>query len=190
MPNSEMARLSPAASVWQQNPLPPPLLGLTPSLPAVWDFRKLHIHHRLEVFPAAWGHSGTRSIPADVASRSLNPLDLAKGWPASPGEAPRTHCFRAWFLLLKYRINFFRMAWFLEQGTADRISTTEGRPTQFRPLLSQPAPSSLPLSQACPAQEPAVPVLPLQAFPVLAPLSQGLPRPGPTAPDPPHPGPP
>lgn len=30
-----------------------------------------------------------------------------------------THCLRAWFLRLKYRISFFRIAWFL--GNTDRV---------------------------------------------------------------------
>lgn len=41
-----------------------------------------------------------------------------------------THCLRAWFLLLKYRISFFLIAWFLGDGKKEQEGWQEQEETK------------------------------------------------------------
>lgn len=49
-----------------------------------------------------------------------------------------THCLRAWFLLLKYRMSFFRMAWFLGGTAEGGQQRTAGGPPGSPPAESEP----------------------------------------------------
>lgn len=63
-----------------------------------------------------WDSSASIKHRTDRRGRDwVHPLVCA--WYGEDGTG-LTHCLRAWFLRLKYRISFFRIAWFL--GSTDR----------------------------------------------------------------------
>lgn len=69
-----------------------------------------------------------------------------------------THCLRAWFRRLKYRISFFRIAWFLEstdkgqkwQLSACPQSDESPQSPSFSPSVP-PGPTLASLHHPCPA---------------------------------------
>lgn len=67
---------------------------------------------------------------------------------------PLTHCLRAWFLRLKYKISFFRIAWFL--GSTDGGSKMVSSQQELRLISTGPQSEGSPLSLLSP--EPTLPL--------------------------------
>lgn len=74
-----------------------------------------------------------------------------------------THCLRAWFLRLKYKISFFRIAWFLrstDRDVGDASSQQELGLISTDPQSVGSPPPHFPQSLPCPTELPVLSAIP------------------------------